>query len=187
MAESRLGRWALAATIVWSISEIVAYSNVGVSFPTWMALFALTMLVVTWSLIGLAHSALTAWRDDADVRVASGPWTRGALCLAATFAALWMMLPLKTRLFFSGPALRQSVDYLAALSPERFQTAPPWIGLFRVRSFAKYDGELRFLVGPCGFVDTCGLVYSPGGRPPNRGEDSFQHLYAEWWHWRQSF
>ena len=186
MPDSPTGRWALAVTIVWSLAAIVAYSDVGVSVPAWMGLLALTVLVVAWTLIGLVISALQAWRNGVSGRFPSAVWTQSLLCIAATFAALWMMLPLKTRLFFSGPALRQSVAYLMAQPPERFDTSPPWIGLFRIRAFEKYDGDLRFLIRPCGFSDTCGLVYAPGGRPANRGEDSFQHLYGEWYGWRRT-
>lgn len=187
MADARFGRWALVTTIVWSISEIVAYSNAGVGFPVWIILFAATLLVVVWSVLGLTFAAAIAWRRRADIRLAATVWTRSLLWIVATFAALWLMLPLRARVFLSGPALRHSVDYLRALPPERFHEAPPWVGLFKVKSFEQYDGELRFLTSSCGFVDTCGLVYSPGGRPRNRGEDSFQHIYAEWWHWHQSF
>ncbi|HET7216759.1 MAG TPA: hypothetical protein VFJ02_01865 [Vicinamibacterales bacterium] len=187
MRESRLGRWAFAATTVWSLAVLIAHSDAGVAFPTWMILFALTILVVVWSSIGLGLAVLEAARESGDVRLASAVWTKSLACVALTFAALWLMVPLRARLFLSGPALRQSTAYLAALPSERLHSSPPWIGLFRVREFAQYEGELRFLTSACGFVDTCGIVYSPGGRPPNRGEDSFQHIYGEWWHWRQSW
>lgn len=173
--------------MAWSLAALVHHSGAGVSFPAWMVLTAVTLLVGVWALAGLIVSALKAWRDGADARLASAVWIRNLAWIAATLAALWLMLPLRTRVFFSGPALRGSVAYLLALPDERLESSPPWIGLFRVRAFEQYDDELRFVTGSCGFADTCGLVYSPGGRPPNRGEDSFEHLYAEWWHWRRSF
>jgi hypothetical protein len=185
--ESRFGRWALPTTIVWSLAVMVTHSDAGVPFPAWMILVAVTILVVVWSLLGLAVAALSAWRDGADVRPASAVWIRSVIWIAATFAAVWLMLPLRARLFLSGPALRQSAGYLAALPPERFATSPPWIGLFRVKAFENYDGELRFLTTSCGFIDQCGLVFSSGGRPPHRGKDTFEHLYAEWWLLYQRF
>lgn len=186
MPDPRFGRWALATTVIWSLAAIVAHSEAGLTFQARRVLFAVTILVVGWSLLGLAAAALTAWRDGGDARLASAVWIRSVVCIAATFAALWMVLPLRARVFFSGPALRESAAYLTALPPGRLETSPPRIGLFRVRAFQNYGGELRFVTAPCGFADACGLVYSPGGRPPNRGKDTFDHLYAEWWGWRRT-
>jgi hypothetical protein len=120
-------------------------------------------------------------RGDAIRRWLRLPWP-----IVLTFVLLWLAVPLRARLFLSGPALQQSAAYLSQLPPSRFQERPPLVGLFRVRAFAQFDGELRFLTSSCGLVDHCGLVFSHG-RPRNRGEDTFEHIYGEWWHWHQSW
>ena len=80
----------------------------------------------------------------------------------------------------------QVEEQRSASAPQRFSRTQR-VGLFSVDEFSQFGGEMRFLTSSCGLVDACGLVFSPGGRPPNRGEDSFTHLYGSWWHWYQSW
>jgi hypothetical protein len=176
-----------AAAIVWSVVAIVAYSDTGVAFPLSMMLAGTGAVILLAWLIGLI--VITALRSASDGRLADTlrSWFAIPVPIVVTMLLIWLSLPMKARVFFSGPALRQSPTYLTQLPNNRIRQRPPWIGLFRVREFTQFGSELRFLTSDCGVVDNCGLVYSPGGRPPNRGEDSFEHIYAEWWHWHQSW
>src|SRR5262245_23694850 len=90
------------------------------------------------------------------------------------------------RLWLSDRALRGSGARLSAWHPKAYGESTR-VGLFFVREYSQFGDEMRFLTSECGLVDQCGFVYSPGGRPPNRGEDSFSHLYGDWWHWHQSW
>ena len=176
-----------AAAIVWSVVAIVAHSDTGVAFPLWMLLAGSGFLVLfAWALGVAAASALHSSIDgprSATLR----SWLAVPLPIVATLLLIWLSIPLTARLFFSGPALRQSGAYLTQLPPNSLRRRPPWVGLFRVREFTQFGDELRFLTSQCGVVDSCGLVFSPGGPPPRRGEDTFVHIYAEWWHWHQSW
>jgi hypothetical protein len=176
-----------AAAIVWSIVALVAHSDTGVAFPLWVLLAGTgAVVLIAWA-IGVI--VVIALRSSSNQRFADAlrSWFAIPVPIAVTLLLIWLSIPLKARLFFSGPALRQSPAYLTQLPPNRIRQQPPWIGLFRVREFTQFGSELRFLTSDCGLVDNCGLVYSPNGRPPNRGEDSFEHIYAEWWHWHQSW
>jgi len=172
---------------VWSVVALVAHSDTGVAFPLWMILAGTLFLVMFAWLIGVILAI--ALRSSSNRRLADTLrfWLAIPIPIALTLLLIWLSIPLRARLFFSGPALHQSAAYLTQLQPNRLRQRPPWVGLFRVREFSQFGSELRFLTSECGLVDSCGLVYSPGGRPPNRGEDTFEHLYAEWWHWHQSW
>ncbi len=175
------------AAVIWSVVATVAHSDAGVAFPLWMLLFVSLLVIVIGWLLALAVAALTARPPDHTRGEVLRSWLRVPLPILATLVLIWLSVPLMVRLFFSGPALQQSAAYLTEQPPPRFRGGPPWVGLFRVREFSQFDGELRFLTSDCGFADKCGLVFSPRGRPPNRGEDTFEHLYAEWWRWQQSW
>jgi hypothetical protein len=176
-----------AAAIVWSVVAAVAHSDTGVPFPLWMMLTGSGFLILfVWLLAIILVAAVRSPGDDPLLaRVRS--WLAIPLPIVATLLVIWLSIPLTARLFFSGPALRQSATYLTQLPPDRMRQHPPWIGLFRVREFTQFGDELRFLTTSCGIVGSCGLVFSPDGRPPGRGEDTFVHLYAEWWQWHQSW
>ena len=172
---------------MWSVVALVAHSDTGVAFPLWMLLAGTGVVVLLACVIGVI--VVIALRSSSNQRLADTlrSWFAIPIPIVITLLLIWLSIPLKTRLFFSGPALRQSAAYLTQLPPNRIRQQPPWVGLFRVREFTQFGSELRFLTSDCGLVDNCGLVYSPSGRPPNRGEDSFEHIYAEWWHWHQSW
>ena len=173
--------------MVWSVAALVAHSDAGVAFPlSLLVIGTLLVLVVGW-LLALAAAVSTARPPDRTRADALRAWIGLPLPILVTIVLIWLAVPVSVRLFLSGPALQQSGPYLAGLPPSRFQERPPWVGLFRVREFAQYHDELRFLTSSCGLVDNCGLVFSPGRRPPNRGEDSFEHLYGDWWLWHQSW
>ena len=108
-----------------------------------------------------------------------------ALVLTGTLLAIGFLVPLKVRLFFGGPSLQHSGARLAQLPPSELAASRPRVGSFRVREFARHYLELRFVTADCGGTATCGLVYSPGGQPPQRGNESFRPLYGFWWHWRR--
>jgi hypothetical protein len=179
-------RFLRGAAIVWSVVALVAHSDTGVAFPLWMLLEGTCLVLFVVWLVAL----MIAFGDRRRAPQAPGAlraWLGVPLPVVAAFVAIWLALPLKTRLFLSGPALVQSGAFLNQVPAADFQNRPPWVGLFRIRGFSQFGSELRFLTSDCGLVDSCGLVYSPGGPPPNRGEDTFDHLYAEWWHWHQSW
>ena len=164
----------------------MAHSDTGVAFPLWMLIAGGLLAILGGWLLAMTIAVLKT-RAPANRGDAVRFWLRLPWPIVLTFVLLWLAVPLRARLFLSGPALQQSAEYLSQLPPSRFQERPPWIGLFRVREFSQFEDELRFLTSSCGLVDNCGLVFAPSGPPPNRGEDTFEHIYGEWWHWHQSW
>jgi hypothetical protein len=184
---SRYARSARLAAIVWSAAAIIAHSDTGVRFPLWMLLAGAGAVVLVWCVLGALLACLEAQREGAPIMSAIRFSLAGPSYIAATVVLILTATPLKTRLFFAGPALQRSADWFAQLPPGDVERTRPWVGLFQVREFARYGDELRFLTSECGLVDSCGLVFSPSGPPPSRGEDTFAHLYGAWWHWHQSW
>jgi hypothetical protein len=182
-----LARAARAAAIIWAVTVIVAHSDTGVGFPLWMALFAATIVLALWWALGLSIAGARASKEGGSTADAVRAWAPVPVLMLTTFLLLWSNLPLKARLFLGGPALAQSAGWFATLPPGYVYEKRPRVGSFRVREFTQFGDELRFLTSECGLLDNCGLVFSPSGRPPNRGEDSFEHLYGYWWHWHQSW
>jgi hypothetical protein len=177
-----------AVAFVWAVAASIAESDAGMAFPTWMILAGAGVLLTMWWLFRL--TAAVARRRGiriAPSRAALAIWMALPVSLTIVLAAAATSTLLVARVALSAPALERSASTLAAVSPRELYTRPRRIGLFRVREFARFGRELRFLTSECGLVDNCGIVYSPDGPPQRRGEDSFTHLYGDWWHWYQSW
>lgn len=159
-----LERWTASA---WLVVVAAAYTDAGVAFPLFMVLVTALIALGGWWLARTGLSLVFA-RDVKE------SWRSRLFLPAALVCGVLLAssdLPLMLRLRLSETSLKSGGT-----------------GLFRVREFQRFDkGELRFLTSSCGLVDQCGVVYSPAGKPPNRGEDSFTHLYGSWWHWYQSW
>jgi hypothetical protein len=173
------------ATYAWAVIAIMAGSDTGVS--------GAAAVLLTGSALGLAVAGL--WVVAAglrrgrgapgNARVVAREYAPAALCLAGTLLAIAMLVPLKVRLFFCGPALQLSGPWMTQFSPTQLAASRPFVGSFRVREYSRHDLELRFVTSDCGGTATCGLVFSPGGQPPARAHESFRPLYGFWWHWRR--
>jgi hypothetical protein len=174
--------------IVWFSFVIVTFSDAGVPFPIWV--------LISLSGLGLAG----AWIFRISIAWFDGRWEQtrwihqnwrwwfptSALVVVGFVLAVSQPL-LSIRVYLSAMALRESPAVLSNISSDDLSKEGRWVGLFHVKEFLQFGPELRFITNECGLVDTCGIVFSPDGPPPNRGEDSFSHLFGPWWHWYQSW
>jgi hypothetical protein len=167
----------LTAVLIWFVGILLTHSDAGVSYPVWMFLVLGFIVLTGWWVIRIAGAR--------SMRPAPSPWVPVLLALGVVLAfTSWL---LTARVFLSAQALIRSGPVLTATPELTLHSKGQWVGLFRVRQFAQFEHELRFITNECGLVDTCGIVFSPDGVPPRRGEDSFVHLYGSWWHWYQSW
>jgi hypothetical protein len=164
------------------------FSDAGVPFPQW--------LLISFSSIGLTAGVLTRFfmtyiqgrREQADwIRRYWRWWIVVSATIVLGFVLSAALPLLSLRVYLSTGALRESPPVLSALSQADLYNQGRWVGLFHVTEFSQFGPELRFITNECGLVDNCGIVYSPDGPPPRRGEDSFTHLFGPWWHWYQSW
>lgn len=49
------------------------------------------------------------------------------------------------------------------------------------------DGTVRFITSSAGLMDRAGFAHSLNSEPMRQGEDSYTHLYGNWWIWRASW
>jgi len=176
------------ASIGWLAALTIVFSDTGVAWPLWTAFFVTGIALTGWWLLQFVIVAVAdRSRKTHRLREAARFWVAVPLCIVLGVGISISNIPLIVRLYFSADRLLASAPKLAATPDVELFEHGQRVGLFRVREFTQIDRELRFKTSVCGLVDACGLVYSPGGPPPNRGEDTFRHLYGPWWHWYQSW
>jgi len=177
-----------AVAIVWFAIVIIMFSDVGVPFSQW--------LLISFSSIGLAAGLVIRFfstyihgshDQNGWIRQHWRWWIVASATVVLGFVLSATLPLLSLRVYLSARALRESPPVLSALSQADLYSQGRWVGLFHVTEFSQFGRELRFITNECGLVDNCGIVFSPDGPPPSRGEDSFSHLFGPWWHWYQSW
>jgi hypothetical protein len=169
-----------ALAMLWFGVVVVTFSDAGVPFPTWLAVTYFGGGLTVVSILGFAVTYPRIPRNLPS-------WTLTFVMIVAGFTLANSSHLLRIRLYLSREALQRRGPTLAAVPADILFKQGRWIGLFHVREFAQFGSELRFITNDCGVVDNCGVVFSPDGPPPSRGEDTFSHLFGPWWHWYQSF
>jgi len=177
-----------AITVLWFALVVFTFSDAGVPFPTWLGVSAFSVALSASCIVRLLIAFSQGRREGMDWLRRHSRWCVSTLALLVSGFILAATSPLlSARIYFSQEVLRQSGPALSAIPQADLFTEGRQVGLFRVREFSQFESELRFLTNECGLVDFCGIVFSPDGPPPNRGEDSFSHLYGPWWHWYRSW
>jgi hypothetical protein len=165
--------------LLWLVVFLWLFSDAGVPFPSWVGMSAASLALGLAWVVRLAIAFANQKPELRLVRPQLRYWVTIPAILAGAVVLGLSLLPLSVRVYLSADALTHSAPFAA---PEKH-----WIGLFLVQDSSRFDNERRFLTNECGLVDSCGVVFSPDGPPPRRGEDSFRHLYGPWWHWYQSW
>lgn len=169
----------MGIALVWAVAFAVMFSDAGVPFPAWFGMTAALLAIALAWIVRLIIAFASQTPNRKLIRPQLRYWISIPAILVGAVALGGSPMLLSARVYLSANALTRT-------APTRARENR-WIGLFQVREFSQFDKELRFLTNECGLLDTCGIVFSPDGPPPNRGEDSFTHLYGPWWHWYQSW
>ncbi len=111
------------------------------------------------------------------------------IVLVGSIALLHFSVPTKLRLKLSEPALMSYIQTAQAAQAAQPQLAisPRQVGLFQVQETELLSSGTVRLITTEDFFDHAGFVYSPNQAPPVLGEDSYSHLYGDWWHWQRSW
>lgn len=183
-SDNRRSVWIAAAlAAVWGIWVLIA-SSAGGSLFGYIAYFAGGLAFVLFSAITLVVLLIRGVRPRTTWwRVVPLPFSIPLLVLGFTFVAMRTDSVSQARFALSRPALEAAA---AEVRSGAHPSPPGWIGLYRVRETDKVDGAVRFIVGDSG-LDDFGLVYSPSGRPPAIGEDTYEHIDGPWWSWVRSW
>lgn len=186
VADRILGLAVRVVVLVWSAYVLVFGSDAGVTVTV--------LLVLVWGGIGVLLLWLVwcgvHWRA---ARATAEParWSHHMLLLPPFVISLGLATGLgatfRLRFVLSRPAFDRFVrEARPAIAGGRF-TPGLRVGLFRIREAeARPGGIVRLITTDCLF-DHCGVVYSPGGRPPRIGEDTYAPLGPPWWQWWRSW
>jgi hypothetical protein len=180
-------RIAAVLAIAWLIVVAWAQSDAGVPFPRWMALTGIGVALLGWWLLRFVVAAVVGRRNPGILFAHAMAWAVIPVAAAGAIGVGNTFVLLRGRVWLSSRAFVKSAAALERIPADDLRTRPQRIGLFWVQEFQRADSELRFITTECGLVDTCGLIYSPAAAPVNRGEDSFLHLFGDWWHLHQSW
>ncbi len=174
-----MGRVFNGAIGVMAAVTLLAFSPPGGYF------LAIIVLFWVWLVAGITWLARFIW--IVLVRRTKGRWASWFFApVVVTVSALAIHLngPFLVRFQLSEPAMtRFAKQALVQQAP----TTPGRIGLWEVGRVETFDGGVRFTVAGAGFIDEDGFAYSPGARPPTRGDDSYEHLDGPWYLWHSSF
>ena len=175
----------LAVEAVWAVWVVLQASEGGLSMIGYLAYIyggALFGLVLTvWLVSGIAAVRMRRERL-ASVMRRPAVLIQTAL-LVVVFVAVSLDVGFRVRMALSKSALRA----VASGTAEGYRSeSARQIGLFRVREVDAVGGAVRFITAECG-LDDCGVAYSPSGRPPRVGEDSYSDLGGGGWRWERSW
>lgn len=178
-----------------AIATLWAYS-----MPGQPGLAGYVFLVVGWAGLGgywvlrLIGALLAGRRSEVLHRWIR--WLLPPVIVLVTAGLVITWVPLRARMGMSMGAMNE-LARLAMRSPGA--EFPDSAGLFPVKRVEVFDGGMRFLVTGEGAgddlfpalrsysLDTYGFAYSPSGRPPRIGEDSYLHIDGPWYLWEQSW
>lgn len=176
----------LTACGAWALYLLLYGSDAGVPFfPALLVLgWGGVAILVLWVLRTVLHLAVT-WHAPERRRLRRILVEPVALLVCVAFvasgAAFWVRFKLSQSL------LNNYVSVSSTSAPDSFKSGVR-VGLFRLRDVQVLPkGVVRMITTECGVVDTCGVVFSPAGRPPVLGEDVYSSLGGSWYHWYRRF
>jgi hypothetical protein len=176
--------------LVWLLAIIDIHSDTGVSIiGFFLLMYGGPGLAAAW-VIRRAFFARALRASPSPPAGGRIWWSIVPACLAAGLAC--SLLPaaphnplFRVRFNLSESALTSHAERLSATSVDDLRGRR--VGIFRVMRIEARDHQVRLITTNCGVVDSCGLVYSPRGKPQRWQEDQFVHIRGPWWHVFEGF
>jgi hypothetical protein len=171
--------------IVWAAYILCCGSDAGITVPVLLiAWWGGAALLGLWLLRLLIHVvANRATRERWHV----GRALVELALLGCCFALVWSGGAFRVRFLLSRPSLTHFARETKPFTIKKRSESGVSVGLFRIREAEVLPGGIvRLITTQCMF-DDCGVVYSPGGRPPVLGEDTYTALGDNWWQWWRSW
>jgi hypothetical protein len=165
------------ATLLWATASFWALSDSGHEI---LALAAITFtglaLLIIWLILLIARvRKRQSWGSPF-------PWLTPPILCAATLVLMLTPPPsnplFRARFLASRASLTEVADSIRLTPIIEGQR----VGLFVIRRATFHDNRLRLVTSRCGFVDECGIVYSPLPLPSRFGDNYYTHLGGPWYH-----
>jgi hypothetical protein len=165
------------ATVLWAVASLWPLSDSGLGMPAFVAItYSGLALLLVWLVLLIARMRKRqTWGSPV-------PWLTPPL-LGAVIVVL-MRLPPPSNPLFRARFLASRAS-LAAVADSILLTPVvdgQRVGLFVVQRATFEEGRLRLVTSYCGFVDECGIVYSPYPLPSRLAGENFTSLGGPWYH-----
>jgi hypothetical protein len=172
----------VALTAAWFLSALVALSDAGLDLLAFVIYFYAAVALSAGWVFCLITSRRGSHRRSALLSLIALP---AATLLVYLLSALDPPQNPLFRLRFLASRSTLAATAEAAL------VAPPadleHVALFGIDHVEVYDGQVRFITTNCGFIDQCGIVYSPTQLPTRIGKTRFASLGGPWYQVHQIF
>lgn len=183
--------WRLVPTLllgVWTAASLWLGTDAGLSITALILTAYGGMLLLAIWLVRLVRWLVRGRRSSGMEPVATGRrvlrWVWEPATIVIVFVVVYYGLAFPTRFRLNRWALE---SYVQRVQGGDVPSQARVVGLFRVRETEVLPGGVvRMITTDCMF-DDCGVVFSPRGRPPTIGEDSYYPLADGWWRWWRSW
>lgn len=144
------------------------------------------LLLACWMVLGLywLFRVAAAPLAGGSLREGWGWWFAAPAIVVVTAGLLLSSAPLRLRIALSMDDMNR---FATSVMQDPSGPHPNRVGSFPIGRVEDFDGGMRFLVRGTGFLDPFGFAYSPAGKPPRLGEDSYWHLDGPWYLWEESW
>ncbi len=179
----------ILVSVAWVIFCWIIFSNSGVST---ISTVITVYIVGIWGIAWLIRLLVYFWRKGN-----RGPqktlfyWlfepTVIVVSLLLSYAGVFSFI----RFTLSEQALTRYVEDVRTGKVNiafKFNHPPRKIGLYTVsQTDLMPDGTVRVITSLHGLLDKAGFANSSHNPPPRRGEDTYKHIYQQWWYWHESW
>jgi len=181
---------ALIPCFIFFILCAVASSNAGSDL---ISSIAILLIAAIWTLIWIirfSFSYVKSKKGQAP-KLSASFWAIEPTCIVLTLLVVYSGLFSLVRFALGEHALSQyaadvrsgkiNVDFEFVHEKKR-------IGLYQLTITEHLsDGTVRFITSSHNLLDSAGFANSESSPPMKRGEDSYKHIYGNWWVWYRSW
>jgi hypothetical protein len=162
--------------VAWALSVPGTYFGATLLIPIAAFVFSIAWLAV-------AIGAFATDRQFPPRKVI--PWLLTPVLAIAAYPFVVSDAPMRVRLELS----RSALDPVARDVTAGRRAPPPdgRLAFYEIRDAQRTGDGFAFLVEGAGFIDPCGLVYSPRGEPSPATATSVWHIAGPWYGWCDDF
>ena len=156
------------------------------SWPGGPSMTRFLLLVFGWISLGVywIFRLVATPVAGGSLRQGWGWWLVSPVIVFVTAGLLFTSAPLRLRIALSWDDMNRFAE---SVIQDPSGAHPDRVGSFPVGRVEDIEGGMRFLVRGTGFLDPYGFAYSPEGKPPRIGEDTYWHLRGPWYLWEESW